>query len=331
MQKINKHIQIIRTTVPGLSSLSSASAEAIQAALAKHYRMVQITIVNDIKDLEQLVSCKPDLVFTGIKYLLGRLGRKIWIADYLEEHNLLHTGSPKRAIQFEQSKQLAKRCVQAAGLKTAGFKVVREGQLPVDFVLEFPVFVKPTSLGGGQGINPDSVVHSHRQLKRKLAELNCDALVESYLAGREFSVAILRNEGSHVLVAMPIELVAPLNHNGDRILGQAVKTADSEVVSRVEDNFTRLLLCDFATRAFKALGGQDYGRIDIRMDSQGEPHFLEANLIPSLIEDYGSFPRACQLNQGIGYQQMILRIVSLGLNGTDRIPLNFALSSSLEV
>jgi len=38
---------------------------------------------------------------------------------------------------------------------------------------------------------------------------------------------------------------------------------------------------------------------------------LEANLIPSLIENYGSFPKACMLNDNLDYEPMILRIVHL--------------------
>jgi hypothetical protein len=43
------------------------------------------------------------------------------------------------------------------------------------------------------------------------------------------------------------------------------------------------------------------------------PNFLEANLIPSLIKDYGNFPKACAINIGMGYEQMLLAIVQLGL------------------
>jgi len=62
------------------------------------------------------------------------------------------------------------------------------------------------------------------------------------------------------------------------------------------------------------LGARDYGRIDIRLDATGTPHFLEANLIPSLISGYGSFPKACVMNIGLEYEPMIMRIANLGLS-----------------
>jgi D-alanine-D-alanine ligase len=66
--------------------------------------------------------------------------------------------------------------------------------------------------------------------------------------------------------------------------------------------------------SFVALGARDYGRIDIRMDSHGVPHFLEANLISSLLRDYGNFPKACLLNSNIDYENMIYRIIDLSLS-----------------
>jgi hypothetical protein len=52
---------------------------------------------------------------------------------------------------------------------------------------------------------------------------------------------------------------------------------------------------------------------DIRQDSKGNAQFLEANLIPSLITNYGSFPKACVINLDLNYEDMIVRIVELGL------------------
>jgi hypothetical protein len=49
------------------------------------------------------------------------------------------------------------------------------------------------------------------------------------------------------------------------------------------------------------------------LDAAGQPNFLEANLIPSLISGYGSFPKACLLNLGLDHPAMIRHIVELGL------------------
>ncbi|MDQ5953468.1 MAG: D-alanine--D-alanine ligase, partial [Patescibacteria group bacterium] len=57
--------------------------------------------------------------------------------------------------------------------------------------------------------------------------------------------------------------------------------------------------------------------------NNGQPNFLEANLIPSLIKDYGNFPKACKLHLNLSYQQMIMQIIGLGLKrSTKKIPHN---------
>ena len=128
---------------------------------------------------------------------------------------------------------------------------------------------------------------------------------------------------------LPIELSAPVGKDKSSLLSVDVKTSNTEIVSKVLDLDLKVNLTELALDAFIAIGARDYGRIDLRLDDSGVPHFLEANLIPSLISGYGSFPKSCLLNLGLGYEQMILRVVKLGLvraeekeDIKDFIPLN---------
>ena len=62
---------------------------------------------------------------------------------------------------------------------------------------------------------------------------------------------------------------------------------------------------------FTALGGKSLGRIDIKMNHLGVPHFIEANLMPGLQQGY--FYRSCVLNLNMNYDDMILSITNTGL------------------
>ena len=64
--------------------------------------------------------------------------------------------------------------------------------------------------------------------------------------------------------------------------------------------------------SFKALGGKSFGRIDIKMDHLGVPHFIEANLMPGLRKGY--FYRSCVLNLDMSYEDMIFSIANTGLS-----------------
>ena len=334
MKRTNVHIEIVSTTISGLSSMSKRSRDAAQAALSLYYTNVDITIINDLSDLEDLVERKPDLVFLGMQFLLEnpslgiKASPKIWISEYLDEVGIAYTGSCQPAHELERSKPLAKRCVQTAGVKTSPFMVIEKNTLfaKSDIKLPFPLFVKPSSSGGGVGIDDKSLVHNFEELRAKVMSISTnhrsDSLIEAYLPGREFSVAILADEFSDEPAVMPIELKAMANENGEHLLSQAVKSANTEEVYGVTEGSVRDNVVSLALRAFYALGARDYARIDIRLDRDGAPNFIEANLIPSLIDGYGSFPKSCYINADMGYEAMLVHIVRLALQRWVRVDMS---------
>jgi D-alanine-D-alanine ligase len=324
MVKSNKHIEIVRSTVKGLSSMGKVSCDTTLAVLTKHFIEVGVTIINDLADLEALAASSPDLVFLGMEFipndpLLGLTDpNKTLISEFLDDQEIAYTGSGQAAHELGRNKHLAKQRVLDANLRTSAYCVIEQNQsfTREDIPLDFPMFVKPANRGGGFGIDSDSVVHTFDQLCSKVHTINklqSDALIEKYLPGREFSVAILKDEYVDGYLAMPLELIAPSDKNGSRLLSGQIKSSNTEQVLEVTDTVVKSKVTALALDVFEALGARDYGRIDIRLDSAGTPYFLEANLIPSLISGYGSFPKACVLNLGLDYEPMIMRIAELGL------------------
>src|ERR1019366_8364006 len=99
MPKINKHIEIVRSSIPSLSSMGQKSCYMIRDILEKYYERVGITIVNNENDLGLLVIKKPDLVFSGLKNLPsthslgGGTLAKVWLSACLDGLGLSYTGS----------------------------------------------------------------------------------------------------------------------------------------------------------------------------------------------------------------------------------------------
>ena len=329
VKKISKHIEIVRTSIKGLSSMSIKSSDAVFALLEQHYETVGITTVSTTEDLKKVVEMKPDLVFIGLKHLPGnRPHSKLWVSSYFERHQIAHTGSPQAAIQFEQDKPMAKQRMLELGIATSAYTVIKNGTYPdMQNPNDFPLFVKPASLGAGQGVDDKSIVHNQTQLYDKIQSLSdnfaADALIEKYLSGREFSVAVLKDEHSQEYIGMPLELLPGADSNGDYMLSHRLKSGILETpVVPVTDEKLHDSLVQLALDAFHALGARDYGRIDIRLDTHGKPHFLEANLIPCIIEGSGNFPKACMLNKNMDFKAMILQIVRLGLTRSATKPTN---------
>lgn len=319
-------IEIIRSSaLKGLNTMSRKSAEAISNALSTECKNVSIAVINSMEDLIELANRAPNLVFLGIKYLpvhpeLGKWDpEKIWITDFLDNHGIAYTGSSSDAHKLEEDKTLAKQKILDAGLNTSPFYVIKQGHTKsIPTKMTYPFFVKPTNRGGGLGIDEKSVVHNEFQLLKKVDaladELQVDALVEEYLVGKEYSVAILRSPESGKLNAFPIELSSSKDSKGNSMLSNNVKSSDTENITELVPGKTKDKICKFAIDSFSALGGTSYGRIDIRCCGDAEPYFLEANLIPGLLEKTGYFPQACSKVANISYEEMIKTIAMLGLN-----------------
>ena len=107
MQK-NKYIEIVTSPIGGLNLMPQKILLNLHEKLSKHYKKVKITIIKNRKDLDKLIEKKPDLVVSGLKYLLfdedskkRDSEKKLWFTDILEKHDILYTGSSKNALKLE--------------------------------------------------------------------------------------------------------------------------------------------------------------------------------------------------------------------------------------
>ena len=321
--KIKKTIEIV--TIPKLADTTEnqknvgivLDEKIILKILSKRYKDVLITEINSEKDLEKLVIRKPDLVFSGVKYFCFN-EKCIWLNDYLEMYDIPYIASSKPALDNESDKNKAKKIMQKAKIKTADFFITTLGKHLNEFSIpiKFPVFIKPVTGGDSRGIDTNSIVYDFASFEAKVLDIktkqNSPSLVETYLSGKEYSVGIFEDSANKTLRAMPIEIIVKKNINGHRILDFDVKKNDEEKVIPVTDVKIFNGLSKLAKDSFKALGGKSLGRIDIKMNQFGIPHFIEANLMPGLRRGY--FYRSCLLNLDMSYDEMILSIANTGLS-----------------
>jgi len=321
--KIIKTIEIV--IVPNFGEVNShqdnvgiiIEEKKILKILSKRYKNVVITEINCKKDLEKLVIRKPDLVFSGVKYFFFNK-RKVWLNDYLEMFDIPYIASSKIALDNESNKNRAKKLMQKAKIKTADFFITNPGEYLDEALIpiKFPLFIKPVTGGDSRGIDKNSIVLNFESFAAKVLnikiEQNSPSLVETYLSGKEYSVGIFEDSINGNLRAMPIEIIVKKNVDGHCILDFDVKKNDKEKVIPVTDIKIFNKLSKLAKNSFKALGGKSLGRIDIKMNHLGVPHFIEANLMPGLRKGY--FYRSCVLNLGMSYEDMIFSIANTGLS-----------------
>ncbi len=321
--KEEKYIEIVTTKIGKLNLMPERTLDLLHKTLSNYYSKVEVSIIKSEEELNELIRKKPDLIISGIKYLgfdLNSIQRnsanKIWFSDFLDEHQIPYTGSSKKSIEFEFDKSKAKEIVSEYGCNTAPFFITKSNQYVQDNLpLDFPLFIKPLYEGDSRGIDSNSLVFNFDDYQRKVCSIfenqGTVSLVEKYLNGKEYTVAIFQDFKTNSYQVYPIELLAEKNINGDRILGFSDKVADKELPLKIENKDIKNKISKLALDSFKALGAKGYGRIDIKMDEKGIPYFLEANLIPGLGTGY--LYKCYKINTGLTYEQMILDIVKNAL------------------
>ena len=323
--KINKSIEIVIVHNPGEKNFHQDNVgiileeNKILKILSQRYSEVVITKIQNKKDLDRLLKRKPDLVFSGVKYFNFN-NDKVWLNDCLEAYGIRYIASSRAALDNESDKNKAKKLIVKANIKTADFFVATpdEHEHSSSIPIPFPLFIKPVKGGDSRGIDSNSVAYNFASFKKKVLEIktkhNLSSLVETYLPGKEYSVGIFQDNIKGTLRAMPIQIIVKKNINGHRILDFNVKKDDEEKVIAVTDTKIFKKISKLAKEAFKALGGKSLGRIDIKMNERGVPHFMEANLMPGLRKGY--FYRSCLLNLDMNYDDMILNIANTGLSSS---------------
>ena len=323
--KINKSIEIVIVHNPGEKNFHQDNVgiileeNKILKILSQRYSEVVITKIQHKKDLDRLLKRKPDLVFSGVKYFNFN-NEKVWLNDCLEACGIRYIASSRAALDNESDKNKAKKLIVKANIKTADFFVATpdEHEHSSSIPIPFPLFIKPVKGGDSRGIDSNSVAYNFASFKKKVLEIktkhNLSSLVETYLPGKEYSVGIFQDSIKGTLRAMPVQIIVKKNINGHRILDFNVKKDDEEKVIAVTDTKIFKKISKLAKEAFKALGGKSLGRIDIKMNERGVPHFMEANLMPGLRKGY--FYRSCLLNLDMNYDDMILNIANTGLSSS---------------
>lgn len=316
--KINKHILVLRSSNSLLSSMSHGPSLLIQEALKTKYSKVEVKIISTIEELEIVTLSNPDLCFLGLKQLpLSTTDTTmVWVSDYLDSININYTGSKSEAIALEFDKEKAKNRVSTFGLNTPKYFIGDNIEGVKNYNLKYPLFIKPNNLGNKMGIDSDSVVHDEISFQRKVCSIskitNTKSLIEEYLPGREFSVAVIQESITRSLKAYPIEAIVSKNDRGDSILGRN-DSAIHEQVLQVTDKNIHQAICKLAIDVFTALGARDYGRIDMRLDINGIPSFLEANLVPGLqLTNY--YPTANNYYRSMSYDESILEIADIAFS-----------------
>jgi len=319
------NIEIITTPNEELKESGFGNLKSCNSVLEAVKKMGHTIILNVCEtkdDLQNSVMRKPDLVILGVKYISLENEDDIYLSEYFNTHKINYTGSPRDVLKFDSNKVLAKKHLKNRGIKTLDYFTATPGQYKSknDLPITFPLFLKPLDAANGNGIDDLSYVTNFEQFESKILslynEFSLPILVEKYLAGNEYTVAVIQLSNGSLLTSH-IEIIPPSSTNGLKILGHKVKKENSEQLKKVKNNALKTKLTKMATDVFYGLGIRDYARIDIKTNQMGECYFMEVNLVPGMTQDSSYFPKSYEIDNELDYPNVVSLMLSQGLS---RIP-----------
>jgi len=234
----------------------------------------------------RLTELDPDCAFNLCESLAGDARLESAVPLLLELLGIPFTGSPPEVLSFGLRKDRVKQRLEAAGIPTPAGRVLMGPDDACD--LSFPLIAKPVREDGSVGIARTSVVHDAEQLARAVkavvTTLRQPCLVEQFIEGREFNVALLGHPTPRVLPLSEIDFSA-LPPDAPHIVSYDAKwKSGSEDDLGTNPVLHPQLSSNVAARvrraaadAFRAVGVRDYGRVDVRLDASGIPYVVDVN------------------------------------------------------
>lgn len=255
-----------------------------------------------------------DLVFNICEGMFG-IAREAQVPCLLDAYRIPYVFSEPDILNLTLDKGLTKLVLMQEGIPTAEFKVISQLADLQNINIPFPLFVKPVAEGTSKGIDGFSLVDNQDKLEESVSYLlktfHQPVLVESFLPGREFTVGIT-GSGSETKALGTMEIV--LNeHTPHPIYSYSVKKDWEKYASyKLAVDPVAVKCAEIAVDVWKMIKGKDAGRVDFRLDTNGNPNFIEVNPLAGLNPTWSDLPILARLS-GMSYQQLIADIMNSAL------------------
>lgn len=278
-------------------SLRSGAAVA-QALRSRGHEVKAIDPQNSSFEL----PAGTEVVFLALH---GTYGEDGTVQQQLEAIGVPYTGCDPEASRIGFDKWLTKQKCIAAGVPTARCAVLNSPNASWPMGWDPPVVLKPVRQGSSVGLQfVDRVGDWSRALGEAL-RYDSEVLLEEKICGRETTVGILAGK------PLPLVEVRPKTGVYDYQTKYTAGSTDYLCPAPFEAHVTERVQ-SAALKAFQAIGGRDYSRVDVMVRPTGEPVVLEVNTLPGMTET-SLLPKAAAA-AGLSYAELCQRMVDLAMN-----------------
>ena len=238
--------------------------------------------------------------------LHGRGGEDGIVQAILTYQNIPYTGSDVLSSALTMDKLKTKLVWKSLNLPVAEYVMVEKSQsIDTDAIVKqlgLPLFVKPSHEGSSVGM---ARVNEASELEAAISaafKYDSVVMVESFLAGPEFTVAIV---GEEVLPSIYIKPATKFYDYDAKYLSDTTQYFCPSGLPDEQEKEIRKLALD----AYKAVGCRGWGRVDIMFNANQKPFLLEVNTAPGMT-DHSLVPMAAK-EHGWSFNELVARILNL--------------------
>ncbi len=260
------------------------------------------------RSLAEFAAETFDRVFIALH---GRYGEDGTLQGALEQLGVPYTGSGVMASAIGMDKVMTKRIWLSHGLPTPRFFVLDSKETGPEELrkvadqLGLPLMLKAPHEGSTIGISKVTAQHGMQGGFDLCAKYDEVVLAEEFITGRELTVPVL-GKGRNARALPIVEICAPQGNYdyehkyfSDDTQYLCPAPLDSELTKRIQS---------LAVRAFNAVGGAGWARIDFMLRAvDNEPFLLEINTSPGMT-GHSLVPMSAKAD-GIGYEDLCVEIL----------------------
>lgn len=220
---------------------------------------------------------KTDLVFNVIH---GTYGEDGGLQQYLEAKGIPYTGAGAKSSELAFDKVEAKKRFVEAGVPTPKSEIISTLGEKVEPSFQPPFVVKPPREGSSVGVRIVKSAEEAPAALEEAARYGDEILVEQFVEGRELTVAVIDGKAFPVVEIIPEGGWYDMKTKYPQLYG-GEPTTQYFCPAQLSKEETAVVQ-KAAVEAYRSLGIEIYARVDVLLDSNGNPYVLEANTIPGM-------------------------------------------------
>lgn len=253
------------------------------------------------RGLVELAAEKFDRAFI---VLHGRYGEDGTVQGALDLMGIPYTGSGVMACALAMDKWRTKLVWQASGIPTPRFHMLDADSdfSAVVATLGLPLIVKPAREGSTIGLTKVTQAKDVASAYREAARHDPLVIAERYIDGMELTAAILGGESLPL-----VRIEAPghkYDYNAKYFSDETKYFCPPGIDIGLEGRIKRI-----CAEAYRIVGCEGWGRVDVMVDAKGSPWMLEVNTVPGMT-GHSLVPMAAKA-AGLSFDQLVMRILEM--------------------